>query len=391
MPTSFALPAVDGEGLLAFSLWCVPGMGRARAELLKARFGTLREALGQPAASLIEAGLPAKISALVTGGGAVRRGEAALRACERLGVWTLQPGDPEWPQAFERLAFPPGVLFGLGAKPSRPAVGVVGSRASDAFGLELARLLGRDLGAAGVSVVSGGALGVDGAAHEGALLMTQAATVAVLGCGLDLRYPPQHAGLLEKIATRGSLVTELPPGVPPRPAHFPRRNRLIAALSDALVVVRAASRSGALGTAREAQRLGLPIFAAPGPTTDLLSRGTELLLKEGASPCRGASDVLRALGLSSAPLPHEGSAEHSGLAASARRSAEPPSSLRRAAGSQSEATLLELLGPVPVNIDSLAREARLSPADASAALTRLELAGLAAREPGNIFHRPRGS
>jgi DNA processing protein len=175
-----------------------------------------------------------------------------------------------------------------GARPAS-VVAIVGARAATGRGCEAARALAAGLGAAGVGVVSGGAFGIDAAAHEGAL-DAGAPTWAVLGCGVDVVYPDRHGPLFDAIAAQGALLSELPPGTPPRARQFPARNRLVVALADAVVVVEAALRSGALITASFARKQGRPLFARPG------SPGTDALLRAGAArPLRGAEALLATL------------------------------------------------------------------------------------------------
>jgi DNA processing protein len=181
---------------------------------------------------------------------------------------------------------------------SAPTVAVVGARACSGYGTQVARTLGHDLAAAGVTVVSGLARGIDGEAHRGAL-DADGRTIAVLGCGIDRDYPAAHAQLARQIAhSRGGIVSEYAPGVEPAPWRFPARNRIIAALADAVVTVEARSQSGALITVDLAIELGRPIFAVPGEITSLLSQGTNDLLRHGhASALTSARDVLAALGI----------------------------------------------------------------------------------------------
>ena len=181
-----------------------------------------------------------------------------------------------------------------------PTVAVVGARACSGYGAHVARMLARDLAAAGVTVVSGLTRGIDGEAHRGAL-DADGRTVAVLGCGIDRDYPAAHAELARRIAECGGIVSEYEPGVEPAPWRFPARNRIIAALADAVVIVEARSRSGALITVDLAMEIGRPIYAVPGEITSALSEGTNDLLRHGwATPLTSALDVLEALGIKGA-------------------------------------------------------------------------------------------
>jgi len=205
-----------------------------------------------------------------------------------------------WDRRLGELPDPPtDHLYARGAQIEQalqaPTVAVVGARACSAYGAHVARTLARDLAAAGVTVVSGLARGIDGEAHRGAL-DADGPTIAVLGCGIDRDYPAAHAELARRIAASGGVVSEYEPGVEPAPWRFPARNRIIAALADAVVIVEARARSGALITVDRAMEIGRPIYAVPGEITSLLSEGTNDLLRHGhAAAITSAGDVLAAL------------------------------------------------------------------------------------------------
>lgn len=225
--------------------------------------------------------------------------EARLSTCR---ARMASPGSEEYPVALEDLADPPAALFvrGLPLTGGVARVAVVGARNCSPLGAEVARDLGRGLGAAGVCVVSGAARGIDAESHLGAL-SGGGITVAVLGCGIDVVYPPRHRELLERIAASGSVVSEYPPGVPAEPFRFPARNRIIAALAQAVVVVEGAEGSGSLITADHALEIGRSVFAVPGPVTSPLSAVPLALIRDGATMIRGAEDLLAELGFSPAP------------------------------------------------------------------------------------------
>jgi DNA processing protein len=235
---------------------------------------------------------------------------------------------------------------------SRPAAAVVGARASSGYGASVARSLGRELAAAGLVVVSGLARGVDGEAHRGAL-DAGGSTVAVLGCGIDRDYPAAHADLARRIAKTGLIVSEYPPGVEPAPWRFPARNRIVAGLAAATVVVEARERSGALITTDLALEEGREVFAVPGEITSALSAGTNALLKLGASPLTCAADVLSVFGIEREA--HEVAAD----------------------------PLLDLL---PATADEIVRRSSRPAAEVAAALVALELDGRAAAHDG-VYRR----
>jgi DNA processing protein len=222
--------------------------------------------------------------------------EALAARLARLDVHLLPFGSPAYPA---RIATLPDAAPLLGARGdlallSLPLVAIVGARAATPYGVGAARRLARQLARVGVGVVSGLAQGVDAAAHRGAL-EERGATIAVLGCGPDRVYPAHHAGLADEVARRGLLLSELPPGAPPLPHHFPLRNRLISALVEAVVVVEARLRSGSLITAEHAAEQGREVLVVPGPIDAPTSEGTNRLLRDGARVAIDADDVLRAM------------------------------------------------------------------------------------------------
>jgi DNA processing protein len=278
---------------------------------------------------------------------------------------TLRPGDGLYPDALARIAERPVELRLRGALGERRRVAIVGARHSDEYGLDLAASIAGGLARAGLSVMSGGALGIDAAAHEAALA-AGGHTVAVLGTGVDVVHPPRHRELFERIlATGGALLSELPDGTPGYPGNFPRRNRIVSGLSEAVVVVRAGEGSGALITASWARSQGVPVLALPGDVRDPLSAGVTALLRAGARPVASAADVLAELGLS-AP-------------------AEPQLELAGVGGD--EAALLSALARRPRHADDVARAAGLTPGAALAGLLALELRGLCEQRPGHYFVR----
>jgi len=209
-----------------------------------------------------------------------------------LAVDEIARGSSGYPSRLLSLSDAPAVLWvrGRGPMDGGRSVAIVGARAASGAGCERARVLAAELAQKGVAVISGGAFGIDAAAHEGALAAAAAPTFAVLGCGVDVTYPDRHGPLFARIAAQGGLLSEYPLGTPPRAGQFPRRNRIIAALGDAVVVVEAAHRSGALITAALARSLGKPVLAVPG------SSGPDRLLHKGhAWPVTSAGDVEDAL------------------------------------------------------------------------------------------------
>lgn len=268
--------------------------------------------------------------------------------------------DARFPELLAAIHDPPPVLYLRGAGDdeilSRPSVAVVGARACSAYGRSVARSLGRELAAAGLVVVSGMARGIDGEGHRGAL-ESNGVTVAVLGCGVDRDYPAAHAELARRICERGLVVSEYEAGVEPAPWRFPARNRIIAGLCQATVIVEARERSGALITADFALEEGREVLAVPGEITSALSAGTNALLRLGATPVTCAGDVLELFGIALT---------------------EPDATPLEPAA----AKLLERLRDGALTADELVRASGVDPAHASAALIELELARRVALEDG---------
>ncbi len=249
---------------------------------------------GEPFARLARCGVPGVV---IRTARRLARREAVdlLDRVEGAGWRWLVPADAAFPALLRTVSDPPFGLFVKGALCHRPVVAVVGSRAATSYGRQVAGLLGEELARARVVVVSGMARGVDGAAHEGAL-RASGETWAVWGTGPDRIYPPEHGELASAIARVGALITEYPPGTPPRRHHFPQRNRLIAGLAGATVVVEAAARSGALGTAHIALDEGREVLAVPGSVFSERSVGPNTLLRLGARPLLNPSDVIEIVG-----------------------------------------------------------------------------------------------
>jgi DNA processing protein len=270
----------------------------------------------------------------------------------------------EFPELLRQIHDPPPALFLRGsADPAvlaRPAVAIVGARACSAYGAQVARMLGRELAASGLVVVSGLARGVDGEAHRGAL-EAGGVTVAVLGCGIDRDYPTAHAELARRICEQGLVVSEYEPGVEPAPWRFPARNRIIAGLTAVTVIVEARERSGALITADFALEDGREVFAVPGEITGSLATGTNRLLRQGAAPLTSSEDVLELFGLAASQRP------------------------RRPAVGETAAAVLDRLADGAASADELARKTGLGPGPLAAALAELELAGLAAEADGRYM------
>jgi DNA processing protein len=294
---------------------------------------------------------------------------------ERAGMRLVTAFDPEYPPLLAEIADPPFVLFAVGnlERLRLPAIAIVGSREATRYGRDVAARLAKDLSSVGVAVVSGFARGVDEAAHSAAL-ESPGGTIAVLGCGLDVDYPREHARLKEALARNDLLLSEFLPGTEPRPAHFPVRNRIIAGLSSGVVIVEASRRSGSLITARLAADFGRDVFAVPGSVFSATSVGTHELLRDGAILCRGAADVFTELFPSIGAAPET---RGSGLSSGAELSAEA----RR---------LQEALAREDASAEELAQVLDLPAATVLAALFELEETGLACADEQGRYGLRRG-
>ena len=304
----------------------------------------------------------------------IAEADSEIAAFQASGARLVVLGDPEYPPQLAALEDAPATLGVIGdlALLRQPAIAVVGSRNASLNGRMLARSIARDLGAAGFVIVSGLARGIDAEAHCGGL---DTGTIGVLASGVDICYPRENAELYARIAERGTLVSEAPPGMAPQARHFPRRNRIISGLSRGVVVVEANLRSGSLITARMALEQGREMFAVPGSPLDPRARGCNDLIRQGAALTETGADVLAVLG---SPFAEQ--------AVSARIIAcEPPPTVSEDDGDGDEArrALGEMLSPAPVAVDEIIRTCQLSPALVSTILLEWELAGRLDRHPGN--------
>ncbi|MBW3570826.1 MAG: DNA-processing protein DprA [Gemmatimonadetes bacterium] len=375
------------ETLLRLAI--VPGMGPARTTALLARFGSVERVLGAPAAQIAEVPgfgreFARRVAAAGTGEG-LRRARAAVDALDRVGATVVTQADPVYPQSFRTLADPPFVLYALGDVHlmAQPAIGIVGTRAPTDYGRRVASRLAYELARAGYGVASGMAKGIDAVAQTAAL-DAGGATVGVLGHGVDRIYPQDNERLFHRVRERGLLISELAPGEEPLAGNFPRRNRLIAALSSGVLVVEMGEKSGARHTVEFALELGKEVFAVPGEIGSAASAGTNQLLKEGARLVTSARDILEELhGVGVAPHALAGraaAADASGPAAAVLMPRTPPADL-----APDEARVYGLLAEEARHVDDLAAAAGMPTNLTLAALLGLELRELAESLPGKQF------
>ncbi len=283
--------------------------------------------------------------------------------------------DPDYPPLLRQIDDPPLLLYGRGERAvlATPQLAIVGSRNPSPGGRDNARAFAAHLARAGLTITSGLALGIDGAAHEGALAAS-GKTIAVTGTGLDRVYPPRHRELAHRICAAGALLSEYALGTPPRAENFPVRNRLISGMSLGVLVVEAALKSGSLISARLATEQGREVFAIPGSIHSPLARGCHALIRQGAKLVETANDIIEELGP---------------LAQLVTPALEAHGADLDAKLTDSERDLLACLGHDPIDIDSLATRSGLTPQSVSSMLLSLELHGLVAALPGGRYQRSR--
>ncbi len=310
---------IDDEIAARLCLLTMPGMGPARLSWLTADGSSMSALASIKRGQLPTAATPAPrgVNAQMVQSWQVHarqnNGQELLEAHRQAGVQILAPGDKAWP--YEHDPEPPSLLFARGRVQllgQRPLVGIVGTRRCSSVGRRVARQLGLELADAGVGIVSGLALGIDGAAHAGALESSdhpQAPVVGVVATGLDVVYPKKHGDLWEEVAKRGVLISEAPLRTMPQRWRFPARNRLLAGLCNLVVVVESHESGGALSTVEEAVSRSVEVVAVPGSVLSAASAGSNALLYEGCAPVRCAQDVLGWLGVGSIPGTDSGEAE----------------------------------------------------------------------------------
>lgn len=348
------------------ALQTVPGLGNARLNSLVAFFGSARQAWQAPRRDLFLCGFVDETA----GNNLLAQREKIdipqmAAAWEKKGIGVVTRLDPAYPARLGKIFDPPPVLYYRGRLPQDELlIAVVGARKASAYGRNAAGMLAADLAAAGVGVVSGAARGIDSAAHQGAL-GRGGYTVAVLGCGVDVVYPPENGKLLESIAEHGCIVSEYWPGAAPQAQFFPVRNRIISGLSRGVIVVEAAAKSGSLITADWALEQGRDVFAVPGSVFSATSEGCHSLIKQGAKLAATAADVLEEYGLAAGPE---------------KRAPAAPAG--------EEGLVYAVLShETPLSVEELVMAARLPAPVVTYIILQLELKGLAADFGGRRYVR----
>jgi DNA processing protein len=361
----------------------VRGVGARVARMLLEKFGDAPRIFGLSEEQLVAAGVYRPTARSIVQFAQFEPLERELCELARIGGSLIRWNDENYPSALRQISDPPPLLYLRGAMPAgkHDCVAIVGARAASDAGRHMAQRLALELAARGITVVSGLARGIDGEAHRGAV-EANGRTIAVLGCGIDIIYPPEHRKLADSIvAANGALISELPLGSQPVPENFPVRNRLIAGLSLGVVIVEAADKSGSLITARLALEQNRQVFAVPGSPLTGKSRGSNRLLKEGAKLVECVEDVIEEL----AP-------QLAGVSARTPAAGTAPALLRpkalEVAGIQGKyvQSVIEHLSPVErTHIDSIVESSGLNVQTVLGVLLELELSGIVTQHPGKLF------
>lgn len=347
-------------------LYAVPRMTEARLMNLLERFGEPESILRASESELLEVdGVDQELASAVRSYQRSPELAQRIREARAAGAWTVAITEPEFPRSLKELRHSPPVLFGIGelSKDDWPAVAVVGTRRPSSYGRQVAEKLARQLAENGITVVSGLARGVDTCAHRGAL-DGKGRTLAVLGSGIDVCYPPENRKLVYEVASRGAVLTEFNLGVGPLAMNFPKRNRIVSGLSAGVVAVEAGEKSGVLNTVVWARDQGREVFAVPGRITDQTSQGINRLLRQGARPATAVSDILEVLGLS-----------------------QRAELVTRVEISDEERCVLDSLSGDPVHVDDICESLGMPMSRLLSILMQLEVLGLVRQLPGKLFMR----
>lgn len=338
----------------------IKGIGAVRIGLLIKRFGSLEDAWRASGRELVFSGMPEKLVDQITD---FRNRTDPFRLIEsiqsrNIGV-CIRP-EPAYPKLLKEIDNPPAVLYYVGRLPDQnmPLMGIVGTRKMTAYGKSIAEELGSFLAVNGIGVVSGLARGIDGAAQS-SVVSSGGATYAVLGCGVDHIYPPEHRDLAKSIIRNGAVLSEYAPGTHPDRSNFPQRNRIISGMSSGVIIVEAGEKSGSLITARFAAEQGREVFVVPGKVTDIQSRGTNRLIRDGARPFFEKDEILEFLQTWQASEP--------------QKMSKP---MQEAFSTPDEKIILSLITNEALHIDEIVRKSGLPLSKVSSSIVLLELKGM---------------
>jgi len=356
----------NDPALYWIGLSSIPGVGRVTFRKLALHFGSPERALSASSHELrAMTGVSPKVIDEITSCSWREYAEQELTTAQEADIAIIIADDAAYPPALKKTADPPLFLYVKGDLRQEDGIAIVGTRKPTHYGLTVTHRIAYELASAGLTVVSGLARGIDTQAHRGALA-AKGRTIAVLGCGIDVAYPPENKGLMEDISRSGAVVTENPFGTQPESGYFPARNRIISGLSRGTVIVEAAEDSGSLITAKYAQEQGRRLFAVPGNIA-ANSRGSNSLIKQGATLVESAQDILQGLKIQTAG------------AASGEAARDLPSLTR------DEEPVFRQITNEPKHIDVLMKESNTSPAKISGVLITLELKGLVKQLPGKYY------
>ena len=345
----------------------VSGVGNVTFCRLLERFDTPAAVMAAPERELTSVrGVTPVVAAAIRGEGWKRFADEEYKRLTACGARIVTFIDADYPKSLFEIPDPPPLIYVRGRLPSAYSIAMVGSRRATSYGLQTASRLAGDLARAGVAVVSGMARGIDTAAHKGAL-DADGPTIGVLGCGVDVVYPPENRKLFDQMAEKGCLVSEFPLSTLPLAENFPRRNRIISGLTRGVLVVEAAEKSGSLITAQYALEQGRDVFAVPGPISYPSNRGSNRLIKQGAKLVDCVEDILEELPCGSASVSPE----------SRTVASRPSFSL-----TPKEAAIYELLARGALHVDDIIAQTELTAADVSSMLLHLELKGAVLPLPG---------
>lgn len=338
----------------------IKGIGAVRSGMLLKRFGTLQEAWNVSRKDYILSGLPEKVADDIL---AFREAIDPIKLLDSIRSKHISVSirtDPDYPPLLKEIDNPPPVLYYVGhlPDPNDKLMGIVGTRKMTSYGQNVAAELGRFLAENGIGVVSGLARGIDGTAQT-AVVESDGKTYAILGCGVDHIYPPEHRNLAKQIVRDGAVISEYAPGTRPDRVNFPQRNRIISGMSSGIIIVEAGEKSGSLITARFAAEQGREVFVIPGKITDIQSRGTNRLIRDGARPFYDKSEILDFLQTWQARDP--------------QKMNKP---LQEAFSTPEEKIILELITNEPLHIDEIVRKSGISLSNISSTIVLLELKGL---------------
>ncbi len=374
-----ALKAVEEVGCVGF-------------RTLLAAFGSPKAVFGASTATLkVIPGIGPKTADHIRSFSGWEMAEREVARAGKLGIAVVTCQDPTYPKNLLNIYDYPPFLYVRGSFcPEEVGVAIVGSRLASAYGKYITEKLARELSMQGITVVSGLARGIDSAAHRGALA-GKGRTIAVLGCGLDIVYPPENETLAAEIAAHGAIATEFPFGTPPNAPNFPARNRIISGISLGVVVVEAGEKSGSLITARIASEQGRSVFAVPGAIESAGSRGTNRLIKQGAKLIEGVEDILEEI-IPQAGLPQKFPEQQLPLSPFGAMPGEPdtpPASFptKGARLGDKESKLLPFITREPINVDTLIAASGMTAHEVQSSLLVLELGGIVRQLPGKLFLR----